>query len=91
MRACRLLATLSLLVPNSARLGRLVRRISIAGSVPLLSVLSLAQTFVQVNNNTVAANASTVNVTYATAETAGDLNVVVVGWNDTSSSVMDGR
>ena len=88
MRSCRLLATLSLLVPNSARLGRLIRKISIAGSMPLLSVLSLAQTFVQVNNNTVAANASTVNVTYATAETVGDLNVVVVGWSDTSSSVI---
>jgi len=30
---------------------------------------------------------SAVSVTYPSAQTAGDLNVVVVGWNDTSSSV----
>src|SRR5206468_120725 len=30
---------------------------------------------------------STVNVTYAKAQNAGDLNVVIVGWNDTASTV----
>jgi hypothetical protein len=30
---------------------------------------------------------STVSVTYAKAQTAGNLNVVVVGWNDTNASV----
>jgi len=45
-------------------------------------------TFVQVNNNTVATNSASVSVAYAAPETAGDLNVVVVvGWNDTTSSV----
>ncbi len=33
------------------------------------------------------ASGNTVSVTYAAAQTAGDLNVVVVGWNDSSSSV----
>ncbi len=61
--------------------------VSILTGLLLLPALSLGQTFVQVNNNTVAANASSVSVTYTTPETAGNLNVVVVGWNDTSSSV----
>jgi hypothetical protein len=53
----------------------------------LLPVLSLSQTFVQENGNTVAASTDSVSVTYTTAETAGNLNIVVVGWSDTSSSV----
>ena len=31
--------------------------------------------------------ASTVNVTYANAQIAGDLNIVVVGWNDTTAVI----
>jgi hypothetical protein len=54
----------------------------------LVPTLAFGQTFLQVNNNPVAATATTVTVTYTTAETAGNLNVVVVGWNDTSSSVV---
>jgi IPT/TIG domain len=54
----------------------------------LVPTLALGQTFVQVNNNPVAATATTVTVTYTNAEIAGNLNVVVVGWNDTSSSVV---
>ena len=53
----------------------------------LIPVLSLGQTFVQENSNTVAVSTNSVSVTYATAETAGNLNVVVVGWSDSSSSV----
>ncbi len=52
--------------------------VSILTGLLLLPALSLGQTFVQVNNNTVAANASSVSVTYTTPETAGNLNVVVV-------------
>jgi chitodextrinase len=33
------------------------------------------------------ASANTVSVTYTAAQTAGDLNVVVVGWNNSTSSV----
>ena len=54
----------------------------------LVPALALGQTFVQVNSNTTAVNATSVSVAYTTAEIAGDLNVVVVGWNDTSSSVV---
>jgi len=43
--------------------------------------------FVQAKAPTPQTPASSVAVTYPAAETAGDLNVVVVGWNDTTSSV----
>jgi hypothetical protein len=53
----------------------------------LLPVLAVGQTFVQVNSNPTALNAASVSVTYTTPEIAGHLNVVVVGWSDTTSSV----
>ena len=40
--------------------------------------LMLGQTFVQVNNNVVAANAASVSVTYGAAETAGDPQTSVI-------------
>ena len=43
--------------------------------------------FVQVKAATPQAASSSVAVTYSIAQTAGNLNVVEVGWNDTSSSV----
>ncbi len=43
--------------------------------------------FVQLNYTTSNPSASSVAVTYPAAQTAGNLNVVVVGWNDTASSV----
>ena len=52
-----------------------------------MPVFALGQTFVQENNNTVPINTNAVSVTYVTAEAAGNLNIVVVGWSDTSSSV----
>jgi hypothetical protein len=50
--------------------------------------------FVQVNSATPANNSSPVSVTYPLAQTAGNTNIVVVGWNDTTStvsSVVDSR
>ena len=50
--------------------------------------------FVQVNSATPVNNASPVAVAYPLAQTAGNLNIVVVGWNDTTatvSSVVDSR
>jgi len=52
----------------------------------LVSALSLGQVFVQ-EISAVANSATSVSATYATAETAGNLNVVVIGWNDSTSSV----
>jgi len=71
-----------------ARLVALFRSVSLLSGLLLLPVLALGQTFVQENNNTVPINTGTVSVTYVTPETAGNLNIVVVGWNDTSSSVL---
>ena len=52
-----------------------------------MPALSLGQAFVQESNNTVPDMLASVSVTYGATETAGNLNVVVVGWVDTSSSV----
>ena len=43
--------------------------------------------FVQVNSATPHPTSTSVAVTYSAAQTAGNLNVVEVGWNDTTSSV----
>ena len=50
--------------------------------------------FVQVNSVTPQSSVSTVTVAYPAAQTAGNLNIVVVGWNDstsTGSSLSDSR
>jgi len=44
-------------------------------------------TFVQVAAATPQGSVTTVSVPYSHAQTAGNLNIVVVGWNDTSASV----
>lgn len=43
--------------------------------------------FVQVASATPRTATQTVNVSYAKAETAGNMNVIIVGWNDTVSTV----
>jgi len=43
--------------------------------------------FVQVNYKTSNPSGSTLVVPYTAAQTAGNLNIVVVGWNDTTSAV----
>ena len=43
--------------------------------------------FVQVGSATPQSTTATVNVAYSTPQTAGDLNVVIVGWNDTTATV----
>ena len=48
---------------------------------------SVAIAFSQVASSTPQSSTATVAVTYPAAQTAGDLNVVVVGWNDTTSTV----
>ena len=46
-----------------------------------------APAFVQVNSATPQSDQSTVTVPFTSAQTAGNLNVVAVGWNNTTSSV----
>ena len=49
--------------------------------------LFAAPTFVQQNFATPQSTTATVPVAFTAAQTAGDLNVVVVGWNDTTATV----
>src|SRR5580765_4884628 len=44
--------------------------------------------FVQVNSATPQSPSASVAVTYTGAQTAGNLNVVVVGWNDATAQVL---
>ena len=48
---------------------------------------SIAMQFRQVASATPQTPTASVPVTYPAAQTAGDLNIVVVGWNDTTSTV----
>jgi hypothetical protein len=48
---------------------------------------SVAIGFAQVASSDPQSSTATVSVSYPAAQTAGDLNVVVVGWNDTTSTV----
>jgi hypothetical protein len=43
--------------------------------------------YVQVASATPQSTTATVSVSFAAAETAGDMNIVVVGWNDTTAAV----
>jgi len=49
--------------------------------------LAASIAFVQSNSATPQSPQTTVTVTYTAAQTLGNLNVVVVGWNDTTSTV----
>src|SRR5215472_3698565 len=44
--------------------------------------------FVQVNSAVPQSAQSSVSVTYSAAQGAGDLNVIVVGWNDATGHVL---
>ena len=46
-----------------------------------------AQSSIQVASATPQTPTTSVSVNYSSAQTAGDLNVVVVGWNDTTAKV----
>ena len=72
-------------VPTGATTGYVVVT---AGGVPSNGAwfTLVAIGFVQVNS-AVPASASTVTVSYAQAQTAGNLNVVVVGWNNSTSQI----
>src|SRR5580765_5562581 len=62
----------------------------IASAIDLARQRTSAQaaiSFVQVNSATPQSSAATVTVRYTSAQTAGDLNVVVVGWNDATAQV----
>ncbi|WP_353063325.1 IPT/TIG domain-containing protein [Tunturibacter psychrotolerans] len=67
-------------VTNSGgQTGSLTNGYTYNASVPI--------SFTQVASATPQTTSATVSVSYPAAQTAGDLNVVVVGWNDTTSTV----
>src|ERR1700722_19318796 len=55
--------------------------------LPALLLGAPAISYVQCNYATPQTAQITVSVTYTVAQAAGDLNVVVVGWNDSASAV----
>ena len=74
-------------VRHSARSVTHLRIAALLIGLLLLPAFAAGQTFVQVNSNT-ANSALNLAVAYTGPETAGNLNVVVVGWSDTTSSVV---
>jgi hypothetical protein len=58
---------------------------SLTGAFTYTSVVPIG--YAQVASATPQSPTATVSITYPAAETAGDLNIVVVGWNDATSTV----
>ena len=58
-----------------------------AGLHPAKLLAASTITYVQGNSATPQATQASVTVPFSSAQTAGDLNVVVVGWNDTAAAV----
>ena len=61
--------------------------ISLSIAMLVLPPLSAGVNLVQVNYKTSTSAASSLATAYPSAQTAGNLNIVVVGWNDTASAV----
>jgi hypothetical protein len=59
----------------------------IVAMLTTLPVLMAAQTFVQATSNVQPTTTNSIQVTFASPQTAGNLNVVVIGWADTGSTV----
>ena len=76
-------------VPAGATTGNVVVMVGgVASNGVIFAVGSFAAFgFVQVNSAVPQTPQTTVTVTYTQAQTSGNLNVVVVGWNDTTTQV----
>src|SRR5882757_4110881 len=48
---------------------------------------SAAISFVQVNSATPQSSPTSLSVTYSSAQVAGDLNIIVAGWNNSTATV----
>lgn len=70
-----------------SRFSFLARGAMLAIMLATLPVLISAQTFVQANSNTARTTTTSISVAFNTAQATGNLNVVVVGWADTTSTV----
>ncbi len=72
----------------SSRTGLLVAAVCcLAVAAPKVRAASTPISFVQTAFATPQTPATTVNIGYPAAQTAGDMNVVVVGWNDTTAMI----
>src|SRR5256714_3352992 len=83
---------------RSVRMRRVFLESIVRGSIALTSIVSVASIFLQVQAatptfvqvNSIVPQSTTISsvvVTFTAAQTAGNLNVIVVGWNDTTASV----
>jgi large repetitive protein len=70
-----------------ARLGFLAILLLGIGLFTLTPSAAAAISYVQGNYATPQSSQAAVSITFASAQTAGDLNVVVVGWNDSTAAV----
>ncbi len=68
------------------RVSRVFAFLCVVAFASLAAAPARAQSFVQVKS-AVPVSATTVGVTYTNAQVAGDLNVVIVGWNDTTATL----
>jgi hypothetical protein len=99
MLGCRRLfatATAGIMRSDDRQRSRILKPAIVVGLFASLAATALkvertsAQTaiaFVQVNSTTPQSTSTTVALKYTSAQTAGDLNIVVVGWNDATSQV----
>src|ERR1700730_10123114 len=71
--------------------GQLLRKLplfaGLATALFAVSVMASSPNFVQGNSATPQSTLTQVTVPYPAAQSIGDLNVVIVGWNDSSAQV----
>lgn len=72
--------TISIVVPNAAQTYTATYIETQVPSGPIA--------FVQVNSSTPQTDQSTVTTAFANAQTIGNLNVVVIGWDNTTSNIV---
>ncbi len=76
---------------KAVRLVLLVTMAVAFGLHPITALAASTISYVQGNYATPQTSQTTVNVTFTAAQVAGDLNVVVVGWNDSTATVSSVR
>jgi len=69
---------------TTQRARRVFLTLGLAIAASLCASTAQAQTFVQVNS-AIPDSATQLNVSYLNAQASGDLNVVIVGWNDSTA------
>src|SRR5262245_2686606 len=89
---------MALQIDESAKLSKVSRRsisflpvisllLLVAGGLLYTSLVEAAAVFVQQNYATPANASTTVNVTYTGAQTAGNTNILMIGWNNQTANI----